>query len=352
MSILCVAHDRSTIPVAGICSNPAVPVHVFYDLIWLIPQFQKDSTLFNDAFNLDGECKSALRKCGVGDGPWHPKTKIEKYLDKVKKKYAAQRQEGIAREEGPVGGKVFVGEEVPVREDGQVEGKVLVKDEDTAAKEVKWLNATRAWPSKLREASGKSLSKLESDPKIETWCDGDSRYYKLKEGVDGTPSQSKDATNSPHPQQNEAGDSGHLRPPKRKREDSSDGQHGDGEQPQSTNIPSSDHTQASLGLGVQQEARRVETDDMIIDPKQNGIQPQLPPQPPHQQPPQNPSLTQSPKLQSTPSSGNTPKGLPLTFLKNAVPNPFLPENKGKPTGMARFLELFRFTDLTQPGACR
>lgn len=45
-------------------------------------------------------------------------------LTKVKEKYAAQRQEGIAREEGPIGGKILVGEEV------------LVKEEDTAARKV------------------------------------------------------------------------------------------------------------------------------------------------------------------------------------------------------------------------
>jgi hypothetical protein len=119
MSILFVANERPPIPVVGICSNPAgVPVQVFYDLIPLSNQFQNDSALLNDAFNLDSECKSTLQKCETGDGPWHPKPKIEKYLESVKKQYAAQSQGGIAREEGPV------------------EGKVLVKEEDTAAKEV------------------------------------------------------------------------------------------------------------------------------------------------------------------------------------------------------------------------
>ncbi|KAE8440547.1 hypothetical protein EG329_007253 [Mollisiaceae sp. DMI_Dod_QoI] len=204
MSILFVANERPPIPVVGICSNPAgVPVHVFYDLISLSNQFQKDSALLNDVFNLD---RADLYAGGGAKA-------------------------------------VFIFRHM--------------YDCVDARKKLKWFNATRAWPSKLREASGKRLSQLESDPKIEVWCDGDSRYCKLKDGtigVDGTPSQSKDATDSPHPQHNEAGDSGHLRPPKRKREDSSDGQHGDGEQ--STNTPSSDHTQASLGLGVQQEGRR------------------------------------------------------------------------------------------------
>ncbi|KAG4428600.1 hypothetical protein IFR05_015917 [Cadophora sp. M221] len=321
MSILVVANGASWIPFIGICSNPDVPVNIFGDLISAIPLFQEDSTLLNEASTLDSECSTALRKCKIEDSPWHPISKIEGYLKKVKEKYTAQEQERIARKEG----KLPVSEEAPIGEAGQVEGKVLVKGEDAAPKEdilvsigvdlyagggakavfifrhmydcadtkkrSKWFKATQSWASGLREASGKRLSKLELDPFIEAWCDSDPRYCQLKNGTIGTPSpskdappssnskldeaggpehsqpsQSKNATDSPHPQHNEEGDSGHLRPLKRRRGDSSNGQPEDGEQ--STNTPSN-HTQASLGLGMQQEARRVEVHSRITDPKQS-----------------------------------------------------------------------------------
>jgi hypothetical protein len=83
-------------------------------------------------------------------------------------------------------------------------------------------------------------------------------------GVDGTPSQLKDAT-----QHDEVVRSEHLRPAKRKRQGSLEGQqNGEGIQPQPTN------TQSSLGV-LQEEVMQVQVVDKNRDPKstsQEGCQ--------------------------------------------------------------------------------